>query len=477
MKGIPGNFKLHPAVLVTLLLLTVGTAWLNAAGFSMLPLMLAGGFAGLIIVYYCLVKPLFAYYIVLILSFITAYPERILKTQIPITTGIEVLMLLLFIGTYSVKTGLANQQFYKKPVSIALLLYALYCFIELFNPEMTSVGGWLFFMRRFFMFVLIYVVSYRLFDNMDKIRYFFRAWVLLSVAAAVYACFQQWFGLLPFEMAYLRDNPHEYKLYFQGGTIRKFSFLSDPTTFGILAGSSAVFVLIRAINEQVRLKKRILFFMFFILMLGMTYSGTRTANIMLPAAIALYAMMTISNRTTLITVFVFISAALFILFGPIQGSNINRIRSTFESKEESANVRDENRKSIQPYIYSHPIGGGIATSGVQGEKYNPRHKLAGFPPDSGLLLAAIELGWIGYALTLFVYFLILYQGIHFYFITHKRENRIYIIAVLISVFTIIVTQYSQVTIGQLPTALFFYAGLALISRLKELGAAENPEIH
>jgi putative inorganic carbon (HCO3(-)) transporter len=332
-------------------------------------------------------------------------------------------------------------------------------------------------MRRFLMFMLIYVISYRLFDDMKKIRFFLKLWVFLAFLAGIYACIQQWFGLLPFEMDYLMSDPHQYMLYFQGGSIRKFSFLSDPPTFGILAGSTSVFVLIFAINEKIAKKKRLYFFIFVILMLGMAYSGTRTTNIMLPAGLCLYALLTITDKKTLVTVFIAILGMAFIFFGPIQNGTINRMRTTFDTKDESANVRDINRKYIQPYIYSHPLGGGIATAGVLGEKYNPGHPLAGFPPDSGLLLAAIELGWVGYSVTFFVYFLILYQCVHFYFLTHKKENKLIIVAITVCIFPIIIAQYSQVTIGQLPNALFFYGALAIVTRLKELGGVSPAEIN
>lgn len=211
-----------------------------------------------------------------------------------------------------------------------------------------------------------------------------------------------------------------------------------------------------------------LFFAFFVLNVAMTFTGTRTANIMLIAALALYSFLTITSKTTLITLFVFFFAAGFILFGPINNNAINRVRTTFNSKDASFNVRDFNRKYIQPYIYSHPLGGGVMTAGVLGEKYNPGHPLAGFPPDSGLLSAAIELGWIGYTISILVYFLFLYQGIHYYFLVRNDENKVYIAALTVYLFSIIVTQYSQVTIGQLPTALFFYSALAFMTRFKEM---------
>ena len=459
-------------LIIALSMFCVGIASLLALGFTKVPLFIIGGLVGIIIIYYCLAKPVLGFHIVTVVAFFVAYPDRLLRIQVPLSTGVEVLVLLLFIGTYLSKTKSGQNSFFKTPVSVALFFYLLLLLVELFNPSMDSIAGWIFYMRRFVMFLLIYIISYRLFDDMKKIKAFLKLWFFLAFLAAAYACYQQWFGLLPFEMDYLMSDPHEYMLYFQGGSIRKFSFLSDPPTFGILAGSSSVFVLIIAINEKIRKKRNLYFFMFVVMMLGMAYSGTRTTNIMLPVGLCLYALLTITDKKTLITIFMAITGMAFLLFGPIQNNTINRMRTTFDSKDESAAVRDVNRHYIQPYIYAHPLGGGIATAGVLGEKYNPGHPLAGFPPDSGLLLAALELGWIGYSVTFLVYFLILYQCVHFYFLTDKKENKLFIAAIAVSIFPIIVAQYSQVTIGQLPNALFFYAALAIVTRLKELGT--NP---
>jgi hypothetical protein len=445
-------------------------AYMAAFGFTKVPLFIVGGLIGILIIYYCFTQPIIGFFIVTTISFFTAYPERLLRVSIPISTGIEVLVLLLFLGSYTYKIKTQQSNLLKTPVSIALLIYCFYILIELFNPNMYSIGGWIFYVRRLLMFILLYIISYRLFDDLHKIKLFFKFWFVIAAVTAAYGCFQQWFGLLPFEMDYLMSNPHEYKLYFQGGTIRKFSFLSDPTTFGIMAGACSVFMLIMAINEKVPKKRKRQFVLFLVFTLGMSYSGTRTANIMLPSAICLYALLTITNKTTLITVFSFLLIAGFILFGPIQNKTINRMRSTFDSKEESGQVRDINRKYIQPYIYAHPLGGGVSTAGVMGEKYNPGHPLAGFPPDSGFLLAAIELGWVGYAVTILVYFLMLYQCVHYYFLTRSKEIRLLLAAIAVTLFSVVVTQYSQVSIGQLPTALFFYAVLAIVTRLKELGS-------
>jgi hypothetical protein len=209
------------------------------------------------------------------------------------------------------------------------------------------------------------------------------------------------------------------------------------------------------------------------MLLGMSYSGTRTSNIILPVGIGLYIFMTIQRKTTMITMLASLMVVFFILFAPVNTPTLNRIRSTFNTDEASHNVRDVNRALIQPYIYTHPIGGGIATSGVDGLRFNRNHPLAGFPTDSGFLRVAIEQGWIGLALNILFFLVILYQGIHYYFIMRIKEYKTYVVAIICTLFSIIVTQYSQVSIGQFPGAIFFFSSLALIQRLKEFDFNER----
>ena len=149
------------------------------------------------------------------------------------------------------------------------------------------------------------------------------------------------------------------------------------------------------------------------------------------------------------------------------------MRSTFDSEDESLNVRTLNRKFIQPYIYAHPLGGGVASSGVEGVRFNPSHELAGFPPDSGLLKLALDMGWIGLALSMMLYLMILYQGIQYYFKMRSEKFKKYILAINCALFSIMITLYAQVSIGQIPNAFFFYAVMSLYKRLLEFDEKEN----
>ena len=460
---------MSPVGILLLLFLAIGAGYFSFLGMFYIPVLLGFGIIVLVIVYNCIFQPLNGFYITCFVAFFAFYPGRLLNKAIPLSTGVEVLTLLLFVGTLfaSKKNVSSGNNLLKTAISIGLILYTLFYAIQAFNPNMLNFGGWLFSFKRYLIFIMFYVVAYKLIDTPEKFRFFLKFWIGFSLLAALYGCYQQWFGLLPMELKNIMSDPHEFMLLNQGGVIRKFSFLSDVVTFGVLSGSMAVLCIIIAIGETNKIKRRWLFVMAFFMLLGMSYSGTRTTNIILPAGIGLYIIMTIQNKTTLVTILVSIFLGLFIWFAPIYNPTLNRIRSTFDTKEASLNVRDINRAYIQPYVRSHPLGGGIATSGVDGMRFNKGHILAGFPTDSGFLRVAVEQGWVGLALNILFFLVILYQGIHFYFVMRIAEYKTYVIAIICTIFSIIVTQYSQVSIGQFPGAIFLFSCFSLIQRLKE----------
>ena len=473
----------QPLLFGILLLLTVVAGFFAANGAAFVTFGIGGALLCILIVYNCIFNPLTGYYLVIIVAFFSSYPQRVIQKDLPISTFVEVLIFFLFIGAAWKARGDENSKgnLLKSGITILVIINALYFIIEVFNPNNTP-AGWIFSSKRYAVYLLFFVISYKLINTPERFRYFLKFWLLMSFIAAAYGCWQQWFGLMPFEIAYLKNDPHEYALLFQGGVIRKFSFLDGVVTFGNLAGSMAVIATILALTEKDKKRRRKLAVVAWILFLGMSYSGTRTTTIMMPAGIALYVLTTLKNKATLMTLFVTIMGVLFVMFAPIDNPTLNRMRSTFDSKDESLNVRTMNRKTIQPYIYDHPMGGGIGASGVEGMRFNPNHRLAGFPPDSGLLKLALDMGWIGLALNILMYLMILYQGIYYYFRIQNEEYKRFVIAITCGLFSVMVTMFAQVSIGQIPNALFFYAVLALVKRLMEfdekerLNLSQKPEL-
>jgi len=464
-----------PVTLVILILFALIAGFLAANNLAFITIGFAGALLSILIIYTCLFMPLRGYYLTLLTAFFAFYPSRLLNKSIPLSTFVEVLVLFLFLGTYWSSKRDENQKgnLIKSGIAILLIINVLFYILELFNPEMGSPAGWFFTSKRYTVYILFFIISYRLINTPVRFRYFLKFWILMAFIAALYGCYQQWVGFLPMELNSIKNDPLEYALLFQGGVIRKFSFLDGVVTFGNLCGSMAVLTTILALNEKIRYRKYQLTIITLFLLLGMSYTGTRTTTIMMPAGIALYVLITLRNKATLMTLFVTFIAVIFIMFAPIDNTTINRMRSTFDPEDASLGVRDMNRKLIQPYIYAHPIGGGITTSGVEGLRFNPTHRLAGFPPDSGLLKMAIEMGWIGLFLNILFYLMILYQGIQYYFRMTNEEYKKYIVAITCALFSIMVTLYAQVSIGQIPNAFFFYSVLSLFKRLMEFDEKER----
>ncbi|MFL5789737.1 MAG: O-antigen ligase family protein [Flavisolibacter sp.] len=449
---------------------------LSATGKGIVVASVAAGLLAIALIIICLATPLIGFYATTVLSFLSFEPGRILDRPIPVYTSIEIYILLVFLGA-SWQTRREKGNLWSAPISIAFFCYGIFFLVEFFNPNMDSISGYVLYARKFLMFVFVYVTAYKVLDTKEKVKYFFEFWIIISFVTAIFGCFQQWFGLLPYEMHAILSDPHEYKLLLQGGMIRKFSILSDPVSFGILCGTMSLYSLIMAIHEKGRNRKILYSIITFFLVLGMLYSGTRTTIIILPSGMVLYGLMTLHNRRTLIIVFSFFTISTAVLLAPIDSPALNRMRSSLNLKEASLDVRTVHRKYIQPYIHYHPLGGGIATSGVDGIRFNPHHVLAGFPPDSGLLKYAIETGWIGYALVMAFFFIILVQGINYYFLATDPEMKLYLLALTVTLFTIIISQYAQVSLGQIPGVLFFYSGLAILKRLLEFSNGNENEIN
>jgi cell division protein FtsW (lipid II flippase) len=130
-------------------------------------------------------------------------------------------------------------------------------------------------------------------------------------------------------------------------------------------------------------------------------------------------------------------------------------------------VRETNRKFIQPYIYRHPIGGGLGTTGAYGAAVNPGHELAGFPTDSGYLRKALEIGWVGLLLVILLYYAVIRAGIRGYFqCTNERARLIYAGATA-CMFSFYVAEFAQDSIGQITDMVVYYPMIAIILQLKK----------
>ncbi len=434
---------------------------------------LFGFVIGFTVIVICIVSTELGLYINLVFAFISAFINRIFfHDEFPIGIIADLLVVITFLGLFVGQKDFKNnfRKMTNTTIMIAILLYTGYLMIELFNPHAKSFDGWFQTVRRFIVCIFMIYIAYTVFNSMAAIRRFLKMLFIVGVFVGLYGCYQQWFGLLPVEIEVALNGKEMHEIInMHGGNLRKFSTLTDPMAYGIIMAALVVFYLIIAINEKKSKNRAILLLGCLVMFLGMMYSGTRTANVMVVAGIGMYCLMTMDRKSTKIfmvaSVFIFIA----LLKVPIyNNAPLNRFRTSFlGSDDPSFNVREINRKNIQPYIYSHPIGGGLCTTGETGIRYNPGHELAGFPPDSSYLRKALETGWIGLIFIMAIYFITMKYVIRAFFDSNNKRAKNLFAASIGTLFAFYISEFPQEALGQLTDMVVYYPLLALVIRLRQ----------
>jgi O-antigen ligase len=224
-------------------------------------------------------------------------------------------------------------------------------------------------------------------------------------------------------------------------------------------------------------KKVVLGFLVFIYLWAMLTTGTRGAYVLVPVTLVLYAIFKFNRRVLRLGIAGAVMIVILI-FIPTSNPTLYRFQSAFKPSEDASfNVRKANQKRIQPYILTHPMGGGLGATGAWGQRFAPNSYLANFPPDSGYVRVAVELGWIGLGLFCTLMFIILKTGINHYYAIRDPELKTYCMAMTLIVFAFNIGNYPQEALVQFPSNIYFYLVTALITVTYQLDKQKNPQLH
>jgi len=352
---------------------------------------------------------------------------------------------------------------------VMFVVITTYQILQFFNPNAVSPFAWLVSMRNNVSF-LLYVACFQAFSSVKEVNRFTTLWLVLAAFVAIYGIKQEFFGLTDFENAWMHSWEQRVQWHLSWGKPRKFSILSDPSSFGLFMAPSALASITLAMGPFRPLKRLGFAVLAFIMLLSMSYSGTRTAIAMVAVGVALLVVMTIHSRRTLIASMILLFVGVILLFGPFYGGTMTRIRSTFNPSEDpSMAVRNAKRVRLQDYVLSHPIGGGLGTTGKNGARYSPGHYLAGdWDPDSGYLFTALETGWIGLILFQVFFFIVMVQGIRNYFSINDPLLKTITLTYIVPFFSLTVAHFTQDALFQKPVNLVVIVVYALMVRLPSL---------
>ena len=475
MEAISRSRVVNLYLLGALLLAIIATTLFITHSSETSGIFIACGIIALGVGIFSIVFPVFGYYITIFISFFIFDVIRVFNTDLPVVSVVDILVYITFFGFILQKT-IKRESFFlhcKNPIMIGVALLILYRIIEYFNPNGGSTELYFLLFRRFLSLILFLYCSIQVFTDFKAVVNFLKVILILCFIAALYGCYEKWFGMPKFELNYILEDEMRYALnYMDNGEFRMSSIFSGCTDFGLFMAGTAIISLILFLQHwgQSKIQQIFLLISVVIMSLAMAYSGTRTATFMLIVEVILYILMTINQKRTLLFTGVFAFLCCVIMLVPSYGNGtLIRLRSAFDlSKEESLKVRDVNRHNIQPYIYQHPIGGGIGTTGAVYAQYNVGHPLAGFPTDSGILNIVLEFGWLGLIVHFLGYFLVLQQGVQAYFRSRKKEFKVLLLASTVCYFGYVFAQYSQTAIGQIPSSFLVYGIIAVIIRLPQI---------
>ncbi|WP_375579313.1 hypothetical protein ABWH96_20285 [Marivirga tractuosa] len=186
-------------------------------------------------------------YILLVYSSFIFLIDRILMVDVPYGIAVEFLIILIFIALLIQQKGKNSFQWkLNEPIVIIQIIFYSYFILQIANPNAVSISAWLASSRFLTTFLLFYIILH-FFSSIRHIKFFTISWLIIAMMVASYGIFQEYFGLRDFEWRWIRAVPNRYDLYFVWGQMRKFSFLSDPSAYGLFLGFTGLSTLMMSL--------------------------------------------------------------------------------------------------------------------------------------------------------------------------------------------------------------------------------------
>lgn len=460
----------NPLGLALLLLATLPLSYLLATMELKLSVLLFIGLIGAPLVLFCLFNITFAIGLMLFVSL--AIPYALKYTEAPIGTLLDLLILLSTVGILLRQIKERDWAFAKSPLSYMILIWLYYNIMQVLNPEAQSKLAWMYTVRSVaIQQVVFFIGAYAFQRNRAGILNILKLIIGMCFVSALYGLKQQFFGFNEQETIWMMADQERYQLYHQWNLVRIPSFCYDPTTFGILMVCFAVFCAALVAGATKNSHKILLGIMGLTALWATAYTGTRTAYGLVPLGAIFFAGLILSKRVLLVGGLLAVLGVGFVLKSTNSGV-IYRIQSAFKpGQDDSMNLRLENQKKIQPYIQSHPIGGGLGSCGIWGRRFNPESELAKFPHDSSFVRMGVELGWIGLILYTLFHYVVLRTGLYYFIRCRDPFIKSLYAGITTWLFMLAVACYFQEAILQLPMNVIYNVFLAMLVTLKNFDPA------
>lgn len=361
--------------------------------------------------------------------------------------------------------------YFSIPAGLIVMLWIGLHIAQIANPVAPSRVAWFYVMRPAVAYPFLFFIAYH-FVTTEK-RLWTILWTLfgLIVIASLWGLIQHIFGYFSFEFRFLQAADALRLVYIQG-RYRVFGPMTSPAQYGVVMAIFGVIFLILFVGLK-RNVRWVFLSLFVLTFFTVLYSGTRSAIVVYPIGFATFVLVSKSWKFLGLGA-VLMMGFIVLLLLPTNNYHIQRMQSSFKTKEDASfQVREENRKNILPFILSHPVGGGLGSTGVWGMRFSPWHPLAQFAPDSGYLRVAVEMGWVGIAGFLTLLLTMLFYGVktvwHFDSIGESHsEIRIVALSLVSGLSTLLVVEWAQDIVGKIPFNVFFWILCGILLKLSSL---------
>lgn len=462
-QGIDINLKIATYVTLCCGIIGIGVIILDFGYifgllFSLLPLCV---FA----IFYCIKNPYWALTLVFGVNYFILGATR----YIPGLAGgivIDALIAFCFL-TLLIRACYKNVAWERVLNSLTLLavIWLGYCTLELLNPLMVSYKAWATSIRGVAIyFLLIVILTPIIFYRYKDLKRILYIWSVMTLLAVGKAAMQKYIGF---------DARELYWLYESGGStthiiytgIRYFSFFTDAANYGAGMGFSMVVFSICAL--VFKHKKLRIYFMGVAIAaaFGMMISGTRGALAVPFAGYFLYIILSKKGHIIVLGTACLLFAFIFLNYTKIGEGNqyIRRMRSAFNMDDPSFQVRLRNQEKMRVYMKDKYIGVGLGLGGGKAKQYAPNAYMSQIPTDSWFVMIWVETGIVGLILHISILLYIVAYGIWLVMFRIKDDELKGVLsALLCGIFGIMVCSYGNEILGQFPTCIIVYMGMAFI---------------
>lgn len=388
--------------------------------------------------------------------------SREVTSAIPFGIGIEVFLLFVWIAVI-----ILNNEFDWKslnnPLTKVMLVWFVLSVLEVINPAGASIRGWIQEIRSTALFpVLIIPLVFLLFNSEEKLDLFLILIISLSFLATLNGIKQEHFGLSAGEQRFLDEGGSITHILW--GKLRVFSFYNDAGQFGASQASFILVALMIALGPFKAWIRVAMLIVSGLFVYGMLISGTRGALFALITGAFFAIFLTKNIKILVIGIVVALMCLCALKFTTIGNGNyaIYRMRTAFDPKEASLNVRLDNQRVLAEYLKSRPFGGGLGVIGAWGKEYNKDKFLSTIEPDSYWVKLWAMYGIIGFTFWFCMMMFLLGKCCGIIWNIRNGRLRYKAIALLSSTAGIFFCSYGNEVMNSMPSAIVVFMSLAFI---------------